>query len=495
MRQSHEPILTETAARHTHVLALSNNRRPPGIAAAGLLMVIALYLTGLTRMGMVSTDEPRYAAIGRAMAQSGDWITPRLWGEPWFEKPALLYWMTATGFKLGLGDDLAPRLPVALLSVAFLIFFHRRLRGLFDDTVATGATAILATTGGWLAYSHVAVTDIPLAVFFSAAVLYALPLKETPQLTPQPANRVAAAIALGLAVLAKGLPPIVLFLPILTLDYRNWRRWLLSWPIVAFTLVPLPWYVLCTLRNGWSFPYTFFIQHQFDRFRTDALQHVQPFWFYGPVFLLLLFPWFPLLAIAFRRTGRDERTRALAAVVIFGLVFFSLSVNKLPGYVLPLLPGTCALMGVALAATTNRDRWLIAPIALLGAFPLAISIVPHAVATSLHSTPIPWISGVLGLAAATAIGTACAVWLRTRAFSAAIFLAAIGFFLTEIEVFPALDQAASARPLWNASHPECAPFLSRGRLYGLYYYSDKKLPDCAIVDKKAEPINAGQLTH
>ena len=57
------------------------------------------------------------------MAQSGDWITPRLWGQPWFEKPALLYWMTAAGFKLGLGPDLAPRLPVALLSVAFLVFF------------------------------------------------------------------------------------------------------------------------------------------------------------------------------------------------------------------------------------------------------------------------------------------------------------------------------------------------------------------------------------
>ena len=60
-----------------------------------------LYFFGLTRVGMLGPDEPRYAAIGRAMAQSGDWITPRLWGHPWFEKPALLYWMTGAAFQAG----------------------------------------------------------------------------------------------------------------------------------------------------------------------------------------------------------------------------------------------------------------------------------------------------------------------------------------------------------------------------------------------------------
>ena len=140
-----------------------------------IILIAALYLTGLTRMGMYSADEPRYADIGRAMAQSGDWITPRLSGQPWFEKPALLYWMTATGFKLGLGTDLAPRLPVALLSVAFLVFFWWRLRQIFDESAATCSAAILATSAGWLAYSHVAVTDLPLAAFFSAAVILSIP--------------------------------------------------------------------------------------------------------------------------------------------------------------------------------------------------------------------------------------------------------------------------------------------------------------------------------
>src|SRR5579871_6503231 len=73
------------------------------------------YLSRLNVAGLLGPDEPRYASIAREMARSGDWVTPRLWGELWFEKPALLYWMSATGFRLGLGPELAPRLPVALL--------------------------------------------------------------------------------------------------------------------------------------------------------------------------------------------------------------------------------------------------------------------------------------------------------------------------------------------------------------------------------------------
>src|SRR5580693_4073883 len=108
----------------------------PRLLWLALPLAYFLYFFGLSAAGMVGPDEPRYASIGRAMAQSGDWITPRLWGQPWFEKPALLYWMIAAGFKLGLGPDLAARLPLALLTVAFLLAYRRRLTELFDEDSA-----------------------------------------------------------------------------------------------------------------------------------------------------------------------------------------------------------------------------------------------------------------------------------------------------------------------------------------------------------------------
>src|SRR2546423_6808105 len=114
--------------------------------ALAVLLALIVYTYGLTRVGMLGPDEPRYAEIGRQMAQSGDWITPRLWGEPWFEKPVLLYWLTGVAFKLGLGPDLSPRIGVALISIAFLAFLFRSVAKLFDDTVALYATGILGTS-------------------------------------------------------------------------------------------------------------------------------------------------------------------------------------------------------------------------------------------------------------------------------------------------------------------------------------------------------------
>ena len=291
-------------------MSLTPNLRRAAVGAASLVIIAllcALYLADLTGMGMAGPDEPRYAAIGQAMAQSGDWITPRLWGAPWFEKPALLYWMTAAGFRAGLGVDLAPRLPVALLSLVFLAFFHTRIRHEWDARAANISTAMLATSAGWLTYSHVAVTDLPLAVFFTAALLFSLPWIARGDRTAV----TRAAACLGLAVLAKGLVPLVLFVPVFFFPVAagGWRRitdWFRPAPLLAFSLVTLPWYVLCTLRNGNQFLRVFFIEQQFERFSTAALQHVQPWWYYVPIALLLLYPWFPLALTAAPSCGRGS---------------------------------------------------------------------------------------------------------------------------------------------------------------------------------------------
>jgi 4-amino-4-deoxy-L-arabinose transferase-like glycosyltransferase len=452
-------------------------------AALAAVSVALLYFTSLTAMGMYSTDEPRYADIGRAMARSGDWITPRLWGQPWFEKPPLLYWMTAGGFRAGLGTDLAPRLPIALVSVAFLAFFWWKLRELFGGRAAACSAAVLATTGGWLAYSHVAVTDLPVSVFFSTAVLLSLaPEGRIP-------HRAAAAGALGLAVLAKSAPPLVLFTPVLFFDWRNWKRWFASWPIVVFAAIALPWHIIATIRNGWELPYVLFIEQQFGRFLNSSRQHGQPWWFYLPVLLGLLFPWCALLPLLFRRMGADRRLRALTAILCVGLIFFSASINKLPGYVLPLVPVICILLGCALAASPRPERWLIAPVILLGALPFAAAIVPQAAANGLSASSLDWGLAFSGLAAAAAAAALLAFGFRSLALPAAFLLAAGGFVWLETGVFPKLDRAATARPLWLAAHPACAPVLARSMLYGLYYYSEKELPACVIVDKNVLPAS------
>jgi 4-amino-4-deoxy-L-arabinose transferase-like glycosyltransferase len=321
------------------------------LSAVGLFF---LYFFGLTRAGLLGPDEPRYAAIGRAMAATGDWITPRLWGQPWFEKPALLYWMTAAGFKAGLGSDLAPRLPVALASVAFLIYFFVVLRREFGDRAAWYSAAILATSAGWLVYSHVAITDLPMSAAFAAAML---------AIFYSPRASLLAGVLLGLAVLAKGLVPLVLFIPALWFLRHRIRD--LALTFAAAALIATPWYVLVTLRNGTPFLQDFFWKHHFDRFVSSTLLHGRPIWFYIPVLLAGLFPWTPMLVLLFnRRLYHDRRAQFLLAWFAWGFVFFSASRNKLPGYLLPLLPPLAALIGIALSEAA-RARILLAACGLL----------------------------------------------------------------------------------------------------------------------------------
>jgi len=173
----------------------------------------------------------------------------------------------------------------------------------------------------------------------------------------------------------------------------------------------------------------------------------------------------------------------LAAVAIFGFVFFSAMLNKLPGYLLPLLPEAFALMGIGLARAARPGVALIAPVILLGALPLISAVAPEALAHGLRSAKIPWEGATIWLIAAGLVGCLLAVAAQRYAFGIAAALAGVGFLWFQVATFPVFDAVASARPLWLASHPQCASQLSRSALYGLYYYSDRQLPPCPVLDR------------
>lgn len=462
---------------------------------AAIPLFFFLYFFALTATGLVTPDEPRYASISREMARSGDWITPRLWGETWFEKPALLYWIEAAAFRLGLNQDLAPRLPIALASVAFLLFFYWILQREFGDPASLYATVILATSAAWLAFSHIGTTDLLLAATFSAAMLLSLGWLEHGDRRWLP----LAAGLLGLAVLAKGLVPLVLALPLAWTGRRRILDWFRPAVIGAFAVVALPWYLVCYLRNGWPFIEVLFWQQQFARFVSPERAHGQPFWYYAPVLLGALFPWIPTLVPLARGTlYNDPRRRFLLAWILFGFVFFSASRNKLPGYILPLIPAVAALAGIALA---DAKRWVLSATAamliLLG--PIA-AILPTALATGISRSTLPafqW-TWLLPLVAAFA------VWYldraRSRVAAVALLAAAItaGVVSMELRTFPEIDRVASARPLWNAVAPVqdrvCVASLHRSLRYGLNYYSVTPLPDCRQEPREIEIMQEpGQL--
>ena len=496
--------------RHSIMEAMP--RKIPRLLWLAIPLAYFLYFYRLDAAGLIGPDEPRYASIGREMARSGDWITPRLWGLPWFEKPALLYWMTGAGFRLGFGTEIAPRLPVALLAVAFLAFYWWTVRREFGCLAAGFATLILGTCGEWLGFSQVGAPDLPLAVTFSAAMLLAVPwiARKDARFLP------AASALLGFAVLAKGLTPLVLAAPAIPAVWSVGRhagepgrpvpsfRDLLRLRVMApFLVVALPWYLLCYLRNGMAFPIEFFWRHHFQRFTSGALLHGQPWWFYLPVFAGAFLPWTPLLPLVGRRAAfRDPRRLFLLAWVLFGLAVFSLSVNKLPGYVLPLLPAAALLVALALDEAVNARPWLAACALSLVAFPIAIPVLPAALASGLSRAPRPafhwwWLSPA---------AVAAVVWLletRGRRLAAVAVIATgatAGMLYVKQSALPRVDGIASARGLWRAiagrAGDICIANIERNWVYGLNYYSVTPLPECSAQPRPLWLLQSpGQPPH
>ncbi len=459
-------------------------RRVPRWFWLAPIAVYVLYIQGLSTAGLMGPDEPRYAAIAREMAWSGDWVTPRLWGRPWFEKSPLLYWMSAAGFRLGAGPEMAPRLPVALLAVVFLAFYWWILNREFGCLAASMATWILGTGAAWVGFGYAGVTDIPLAATFSAAMLLALPWIGRGDRRWLP----LAAAFLGLAVLAKYAVAAVLAAP-LALRWRSFLDLLRARVLGVFVLVAAPWYLLCYDRNGAAFVKVAWA-HQFGRFTTNALGHPQPWWFYLPVLAGLLLPWTPLAGLLAHRSGWGDLRRVfLLAWAAFGLAFFSLSVNKLPGYVLPLCPPLAALMGIRLAEARRARGWLVACALLLVVLPMAVPLIPAALEEGLRRAPRPSFHWSWLLPAALALP----VWIlemrkRRLAATAVVALGAIaGAAYVKLAALPEADRMASARPVWRAIESRagevCVEGLKSDFVYGLGYYAGQPLPACSVEER------------
>jgi 4-amino-4-deoxy-L-arabinose transferase-like glycosyltransferase len=333
----------------------------------------------------------------------------------------------------------------------------------------------------WLGFAHVGVTDLPMTAAFAAAMLLGLGWIQTGAARRLP----LAAALLALAVLAKGLVPLVLAVPLAWAGRRRIGDLLRPRVMGAFLLVALPWYLLCFLRNGTEFLQTFFWEHHFGRFASEALQHRQPFWFYAPVLIAALLPWTPALALLFqRRLYIDARCRFLGLWALFAFLFFSASTNKLPGYLLPVLPALAALAGVALDQARRARGLLAASAAALVAIPVLAHVLPEALAAGLsrsHPPPVEW-TWLLPLLLAAAVWRWEARGLRGLAVAALAAGAAFGAVYLKITTFPALDQSVSARPLWRQiagrRRQVCVAQMHRSWRYGLNYYSITPLPDC-----------------
>lgn len=329
-----------------------------------LLLAIVCYVLffhWLGNIGFLGPDEPRYSAVAHQMFQSGDYITPRLNGSPWFEKPVLMYWGAVIGFAIFGVGEFGARFPSAFAATLCVFFVYICARRLWGRTTGVFAALVLASSIGFFAFSRAASMDMLLTSCLTMALCSFLIATNIPPEDAGPERRrwfYAFYAFLGFGALAKG--PIAFLLPGLSLfGFLLFRRRLNEWktwnPTSAWITVAIaaPWYIACTWANGLAFPREFFLNHNIQRFTSNLYGHPHAFYFYLPVLLMFTFPWTFLLVSALRR--RFDRNDALLAWwIVVPMIFFSFSVSKLPGYILPVVPAVAMLCAKELRQNKSR---------------------------------------------------------------------------------------------------------------------------------------------
>jgi len=322
-------------------------------------------------------DEGRYATIALAMLRSGDWITPRLNGFLYFEKPPLQYWMGAASLGLFGVNEFAARLWPALtgfLSIVAVGVTAHRLWG--REAGRYGALAMAGTV--WvIANAHFLSLDMGLAFFLTLVLCGFLLAQRDEASAIERRNAMWLAwAAMAAATLSKGLVGVLIpgaVLVLYSLVERQWTMWRrMHWVsgLALYFALAAPWFVAVSLRNP-GFVDFFFVREHFQRYLTEEARRTGPLWYFVPYLLVGLLPWTSLLpslaGLGMRREPARglQPQRLLLAWAVFVFAFFSLSGSKLPSYILPMFPALALLLALRLERidAARLARHLLTPLA------------------------------------------------------------------------------------------------------------------------------------
>jgi 4-amino-4-deoxy-L-arabinose transferase-like glycosyltransferase len=324
------------------------------------LVAGALLLTRLT-CPLLEPEEARYAEIPRQMLAEGRWVEPVLHGQPYYQKPPVLYWLVMVSYQLFGVHDWAARVVPALASFGsiFIIWFWGRR--VFGPAAGFWAALILALSVRFVYLGRMVTCDPLLSIWVIGALAAGHLAVRGPRLRwPW---WLCSALLSGMGVLTKGPVALALVLgPVFVfqfLDRRSARPSLGSASgFLALAIgVAGPWYAAMAHANPEA-AFDFFWQHNVQRF-LNPVDHQEPPWFFLPGLLLGTLPWSLLLVPLARwlldRSG-SVATRPPAALgfcviaLCWCVGFFSLSGCKRVGYILPALPLLAMCLGCCFGA-------------------------------------------------------------------------------------------------------------------------------------------------
>lgn len=475
----------------------SSVRLPTGTGLLAALLLVVAFLCTLGASPLLEPDEARYGEIAREMLVRGDWVTPTLNFVKYFEKPPLLYWLTAFNLWLFGQHDWAVRLWPALFGLLGVASTAYLARAMYGRPTGLLAACVLAATPLYFAISQVVILDMPLTALCTLCLVIAWRLYGSEGRGAEPL-RLLFWTSLGLAVLTKGPVAVVLvggticLYSIVTRKFFWWQR-LFSVPgLAAFLVITLPWFVLVSWRNP-EFLRFFFLEQHLARY-ARPWEHQEPVWFYVPVLLLGTLPWWIVAASTWRRSELAARvlglrwspaTTYLICWFLVVFLFFSFSGSKLGTYILPGLPPLAILIARALTRPPTggtvlvfRCLFILTMLAGFGTL-AAVRLVPlfssHYRAAMLP--PYLALGGTLLLFGAAVVWWA---WKHVqRHFPASISALVLVMLVIEVATFAGRSVAQHYTPLAEAirSHWQAGDRIVLYRHYtqGIPYYTRQRV--------------------
>lgn len=457
------------------------------------LLFCLIWFYMLAARTLVPTDEGRYAEMAREMLATGDWITTRLNGIKYFEKPPLQIWMTALAFKIfGLGEWQA-RLWTGLTGLLGIVLVAYTGYRVFDKRVGVAAGLVLASSFWWAGLGHVNTLDMGLSGMMTLALCTLLIAQRNNASVHERRNWMLLCwIGMALSVLSKGLIGIVLpsavlaFYTLIARDRVIWKRLHIGPGLLIFLAITAPWFILVSIKNP-EFPHFFFIYEHFERFALKLHHREGPWYYFFPILLGGILPWLGVLLPSLWRTWRSEAVgfqpqKMLLAWTVFIFFFFSISNSKLPSYILPIFPALALLIARYLQnASYKAWRGMAGLITILAVAGLAfVSKIPGMTAEPLelsnYQASQSWIVAACSVVLA---GGLAVLWMtrKKRTDLSMLFtlvFAITGFIGGQLLMLSTESQGhyRSGLPLVPAIEAEAAPGI---KLYAVGLY-DQTLP-------------------
>ncbi len=447
------------------MLATHNNAQITRSWVSDLLFIVValglFYMLWLGTHPLFTPDEGRYSEVAREMTVTGDYITPRLNGVAFLDKPILYYWLQASAIKLFGLKEWALRFWPALIALLGCMTTYIAGRFLFNRRAGILSAIILATNPLYYGAAHYANLDLEVAVWISNTLLFALLALQTTSSRQRTFFILLAYLFCGFAALTKGL--IGLAFPVMIIG--SWIILLNRWNMLSkmrlfsgaciFIALTAPWYFLVQHANPQFFHF-FFVTQQVERFLTQAdFNNPSAAWFYVPIVLAGFLPWSIFLFQALSQQiknvwqNRKQHQAQLFLLLWFVIIFafFSFPKSKTVGYILPIFPALALLTGNYLSQCWEKPKNKAIFFATLSFIILCIVIiiacilVPHIKSIEIARGIVPYLTDTAVLFFISGMA-ACYLLFKnnvTKLFSC-LTLTAVSFLLILLASASAMNQ-------------------------------------------------------